>query len=78
MSSSGLLYPPITDIDRRLLHVGFGPTADTPALGWWRAEAAKMSLANVKGGIPLQKAVMRYAKWTTINFPATAAQSGAP
>jgi len=37
-----------------------------------------MSLANVKGGIPLQKAVMRYEKWTAINFPATAAQSGAP
>jgi hypothetical protein len=37
-----------------------------------------MSLANVKGGIPLQKEVTRYEKWTAINFPATAAQSSAP
>jgi hypothetical protein len=40
-------------------------------------DAAKISLANVKDGIPLQKEVTRYEKWTAINFPVTAAQSSA-
>jgi hypothetical protein len=41
-------------------------------------DVAKMSLANVKDGIALQKEVTRYEKWMAINFPATAAQSSAP